>query len=207
MHRGAGSRLRRVEPIRKFMASKERRQRLSHIYLGAVAFGVTLLLASFLLGGKDTDHGGSGHAHDTDSAPGFGWAPVTSLRFWVFVLTFGGAVGLVLTQLGTGDVMSAGAAAGVGWLSGALAVSIIRGLTKRSVSSQIGTTELVGTTGTLVLPIGPGKPGKVRVEIKGRAEDYIANVVEDGGELPTGTAVLVVAEGDLGSLLVAKHEV
>ena len=179
---------------------------MNHIYLGAMAFGVTLLLASFVLGGKDTDHGGSGHSHDADSAPGIGWAPVTSLRFWVFVLTFGGGVGLALSQLGSSELVSASAAAATGWISGVLAVSIIRGLTRRSVSSEIVGAELVGATGTLLLPAGPDRPGKVRLEIKGRAEDFVATVVDGGGELPTGTPVLVVAEGDRGSLLVAKHE-
>ena len=189
---------------------------LSHIYLGAMAFGVTLLVASLFLGhghagGGDAggDAGGghdSGHDSHADSAPGLGWAPVTSLRFWVFTLTFGGAVGLVLTHLGSSELESAIGAGGVGWVSGVMAVGIIRSVTKRSVSSQLGAAELVGSTGTLVLPVGPNKPGKVRVEIKGRTEDYVANVVEDGGDLPTGTVVLVVAEGDQGSLLVAKHE-
>ena len=68
--------------------------------------------------------------------------------------------------------------------------------------------ELVGQSGTLTLPVGPGQPGKVRVEIKGRAEDYVANVVEEDEPvvMPTGTPVLVVAEGERGSLLVAKAE-
>jgi hypothetical protein len=79
-------------------------------------------------------------------------------------------------------------------------------MTKHSASSEVASTELVGATGTLLLPVAPGQSGKVRVEIKGRAEDFIANVVEDGGSLPTGTTVLIVAEGELGSLLVTKHE-
>jgi hypothetical protein len=176
---------------------------LSHIYLGAVAFGLTLLVASvfFLHGGKDM-----GHGHSHDSAAALGWAPITSLRFWVFFFAFGGGTGFALTKLGSGETVSAIGAAGVGWLSGTMAVAVIRSLTKRSISSAIGANELVGVTGTLMLPAGPGKPGKVRVEIKGRAEDYVANVVEDGGDLPSGTPVLIVAEGDRGSLLVTKHE-
>jgi len=173
---------------------------VSHIYLGAVAFGVTLLIASlFFHGGKDTDHG-----HDT--AAGLAWAPFASIRFWVFFFAFGGGAGYALTKLGSSDVEGAVGAVGVGWLSGSIAVTVIRALTRRSVSSVVGAAELVGVTGTLVLPVGPGKPGKVRVEVKGRAEDFVANVVEDGGELPSGTPVLIVAEGDLGSLLVTKHE-
>lgn len=180
----------------------------SYIYLGAIAFGVVLLGASMVIGGKDVDHGsGDGHGHADDGAPALGWAPVTSLRFWVFLLAFGGAVGYALQRIGESETIAAGGAIGVGWVSGVLAVTIIRGLTKKSASSQIEATELVGTTGHLVLPVGPGKPGKVRVDVKGRAEDYIANVVDDTGDLPTGTPVLIVAEGDRGSLLVTKHEV
>jgi membrane protein implicated in regulation of membrane protease activity len=179
---------------------------MSHIYLGAIAFGVTLLVASLLLGGKDTDHG-DGHDQGHDSAPGLGWAPITSLRFWIFLLAFGGGAGYALEQLGSSATVAAIGAAGVGWTSGVLAVAVIRSLTKKSVSSAVAEAELVGATGELVLPVAPGKPGKVRIEIKGRAEDYVANVVDDSGELPTGTQVLVVAEGDQGSLLVTKHEV
>ncbi|HEY5946186.1 MAG TPA: hypothetical protein VIV40_11875, partial [Kofleriaceae bacterium] len=78
-----------MAPVLTFMASKEEEDRLQNLYLGAVAFGVTLLVASFLLGGKDTDHGGGGHAD-----VGLAWAPFGSLRFWVFLFTFGGGAGL-----------------------------------------------------------------------------------------------------------------
>lgn len=178
---------------------------MNHVYLGAVAFGVTLLFASLLMGGKDTDHGDGGHGHDSGDL-GLGWAPVTSLRFWVFLLTFGGGAGLALTGLGSSAAVAAGGALGIGWASGAIAVAIVRNLTKHSVSSELRVADLVGETGTLVLPVGPGKPGKVRIDAKGRIEDYVANIVDEGGELPSGTAVLIVAEGALGSLLVAKGE-
>jgi membrane protein implicated in regulation of membrane protease activity len=174
---------------------------LSHFYLGAVAFGVTLLVASLVLGGKDTDHA----AHHDAGELGLGWAPVTSLRFWVFLCAFGGGAGLALEALGSPPAVAAAGALGVGWAAGALAVWVIRSLTRHSVSSELGAAELVGATGTLILPIGPGKPGKVRVELKGRAEDYVASLV-DAGELPSGASVLIVAEAERGTLLVAKTE-
>ena len=178
---------------------------MSHIYLAAVVFGAVLLVASFVVGSKDVDHGG-GHAHD-DGAPGLAWLPIASLRFWVFLFAFGGATGWVLERLEDNVALAAGGAIGVGWISGALAVAIIRALTKRSVSSEVGARELVGATGQLVLPAGPGKPGKVRIDVKGRTEDFVAHVVEDSPDLATGTHVLIVAEGDPGALLVAKHDV
>jgi hypothetical protein len=176
---------------------------VQHLYLGAVAFGVTLLVASFLLGGKDTDHGDGGHDHGDF---GLAWAPFASLRFWVFLFTFGGGVGFTLTKLGSSSVVAAIGAGGIGWFAGALAVTVIRRLTKASVSSDVEAGDLVGATGTLTLPVGPSQPGKVRIDIKGRTEDFVANIVEDGGNLPTGTTVLIVAEGERGSLLVTKHE-
>jgi hypothetical protein len=185
---------------------------LQSIYLGAMAFGITLLAASFLLGGKDTDHGGDVH-HGGDGGdgsdgdvPGLAWAPFGSLRFWIFLFTFGGGAGFALTHMGTSSAVTAGSAAVIGWVSGALAVTVIRTMSKNSVSSGVDPSELVGLTGALTLPIGPGQPGKVRVDIKGRTEDFVANIVEDGGTLPTGSTVLIVAEGERGSLLVTKHE-
>jgi membrane protein implicated in regulation of membrane protease activity len=179
---------------------------LNHLFLGSVAFGVTLLLASFLLGGKDVDHGaGGGHGHG-DSAPGFGWMPLSSLRFWVFMFTFGGGAGLALSALDSSETVAGIGALAVGWLSGAIAVTVIRKVSSSSSSSLVQGAELVGMTGTLVLPVGTNKPGKVRVDIKGRTEDFVANLHDAGAELVTGTAVVVVAEGDLGSLLVTKHE-
>ncbi|MGE0870152.1 MAG: hypothetical protein AB7P03_16425 [Kofleriaceae bacterium] len=174
---------------------------MHHVYLVAVGFGVTLLLASLVLGGKDTDHGGDHDAGDV----ALGWAPFTSLRFWVFFLAIGGGAGLALTRLGSTSVISAIGAGGIGWLAGALAVGVVRKLNKNSVSSSVSSHDLVGASGILLLPVGPNRPGKVRIEIKGRSEDFVANVV-DPIELPTGASVLVVAEGERGSLLVARGE-
>ena len=197
---------------------------MHHVYLGAVAFGLTLLVASLVMGGKDTGdgagggdgggdadghgagdgHGDGGHAHAGDI--GLGWLPFTSLRFWTFLLTFGGGAGAALTWLGSSSVVAGVGALGVGWLSGSASVAIVRSLTRHSVSSELAAAALVGATATVVLPIGPGKPGKVRVDVKGRTEDFVANVVEDGGELATGAAVLIVAEGERGSLVVARAD-
>lgn len=177
---------------------------MQHIYLGAIAFGVTLLVASFVLGGKDTDHGGSSHGHGDF---GLAWAPFGSLRFWVFMFTFGGGAGYALTKLGTGALVTGIASVVIGWVAGALAVTVVRVMAKSSVSSDVDGAELVGQTGTLTLPVGTGRPGKVRVEIKGRAEDFVANAVDEGSDLPTGSIVLIVAEGERGSLLVSKHDV
>lgn len=178
---------------------------MNHLFLGALAFGVTLLVASFLLGAKDTGHDGGGHSHG-DSAPGFGWAPFSSLRFWVFLLTFGGGAGLALDALGSSELEASVGALVVGWASGAIAVTVVRKLSASSESSHVLGNDLIGGTGTLVLPVGTDKPGKVRVDVKGRQVDFVANLIEPGPELSTGTQVMIVAEGEQGTLLVGKTE-
>ncbi|HEY3805388.1 MAG TPA: hypothetical protein VGL61_22425 [Kofleriaceae bacterium] len=176
---------------------------MSHLYLGAVAFGVTLLVASFLLGGKDVHAGHGGHA---DTAAGFGWAPIGSLRFWVFLWAFGGGAGYALTLLGSSELEAGIGAAATGWIAGALAVGIIRRLAATSTSSGLVAGDLVGATGTLLLPVAPGKPGKVRVEIKGRTEDFVAFVDDDDPPFASGAAVMIVAERGADALLVGKPE-
>ncbi|MFT3693254.1 MAG: hypothetical protein QM831_08935 [Kofleriaceae bacterium] len=178
---------------------------MNHIFLGAVAFGVTLLVASFVLGGKDTDHAGVHHVDHGGHALG-SILPFTSLRWWVFVLTFGGGAGLALQQLESSPTVAAIGAIVIGWLSGSIAVSVIRTLSRSSSSSVVDAKELVGATGTLLLPASAQTPGKVRIDVKGRQEDFVAFLVEDGPALPTGSQVLIVAEGDRGTLLVNKVE-
>jgi hypothetical protein len=175
---------------------------LTTVYLAAIAFGVTLLLASLVLGGKDVGHG---HGHG-DTGEGIAWAPIGSLRFWIFLFAFGGTAGYLLTQLHSSAIVAGIGAAVIGWISGLLAVVVVRAVSKGSVSSGVEGKELIGQTGTLLLPAGKDRPGKLRIQLGSKTEDFVVTLVDDGDDLPTGTPVLVVAEGERGSLLVAKAE-
>jgi hypothetical protein len=184
-------------------------------YLIAVAFGGTLLTASMVLGGKDTDSGDSGETgegHDGDGADksidagdAFAWLPASSLRFWTFLLTFGGAVGTALTLLGSpaSAVLVLCASLAVGWASGAGAVTAVRMLAAKGGDSSTSPAELVGATGQLLLGAGPDEPGKVRLDVKGRVQDFVA--VSDEA-LPTGARVLVVSSQPDGGLVVTKSD-
>ena len=185
-------------------------------YLIAVGFGGTLLTASMVLGGKDTD---SGDGHDGDGADkgldkgvgkagggdGFGWLPASSLRFWTFLLTFGGIVGAALTLLGSpaSPLVVGAAALGVGWASGAGAVKAVKLLAGKSSDSSTSPAELVGATGQLLLGAGPSDPGKVRIDVKGRVQDFVA--ISDEA-LAAGERVLIVSSQPDGRLVVTKSD-
>jgi len=190
------------------------------IYLAALGFGGTLLLASLVLGGHDADHGsgghdggdhdhdhgGDGHGHDAGAADAFAWLPVTSFRFWTFFLAFGGAVGAILTYLGSaGVVVVAAAAVIVGWIAGAAAVAGLRLLGKRSVDSMTSAGELAGATGVVLIEIQPGDIGKVRIEAKARQQDFLAET-EDAVALAVGTRVLVVSAAAEGRVSVTRAD-
>ncbi len=190
-------------------------------YLIAVAFGGTLLGASLLFGGKG-EHpalesgGGGAHGHDhvhdhhdVDASEVLAWLPLTSIRFWSFFATFFGAVGTALTLSGTlgSAAIIAALAVLVGYGCGVGAVAAVRLAGARSANSTTSGGDLVGRSGVLLLGAGPGSPGKVRVDAKGRMQDAIAELVEaDGPALPTGARVLVVSVAADGRALVTPDE-
>lgn len=186
-------------------------------YLIAVAFGGTLLGASLLLGGKvdkpALEAGGhsDGHDHvhdhhDVDAADAVAWLPLSSIRFWTFFFAFAGAVGAAITLTGAlgSAALVAAIAVAVGYATGVGAVTAVRLAGARSANSATSGRDLQGATGTLLLGAGPSSPGKVRVEVKGRAQDLIA--VTDDEALASGATVMVVSVDEAGRALVTRHD-
>jgi membrane protein implicated in regulation of membrane protease activity len=177
------------------------------VYLGALAFGGTLLVASLVLGFGHHDAGGGGHDHDKGhdkGSDGFGWLPVASVRFWTFFLGFGGLAGTLLTYAtGTAWPIVAGASAVVGWASGVGVVGAMRRV-KDGPGSELSTKELRGETAEVLVPVKKGSFGKVRVEAKGRVFDLIAETEEDE-TFAAGAKVMIVGEGDEGRVQIAAQ--
>lgn len=148
----------------------------------------------------DLDAGGGGLDKDIDlvghaAEAGGTWLPFLSLRFWTFALaTFGGA-GAILDVIGFSDWVSAPASAltgfGVGWAVAAM----FRRLKQERVTGDVGLRQLTGQEGKLLLPVAPGKIGKVRVLVGGQDVDLIARS-GDGVRLEPRQRVLVVAVHD-----------
>ena len=179
---------------------------MTSIYLAALGFGATLLLVTLIFGGKDLDHHG-GSTHELDGDHGFDWAPILSLRFWTFVMAFGGGIGFALTQLGAvhSHWVILAIALLTSWAIGTAVVAILRAVDKRSVSSTIAGAELVGSTATVTVAIAVGRGGKIRLDVKGRTIDAFAET-EDDGVLSIGSRVLIVQAMVGGRLMVSPVE-
>jgi hypothetical protein len=184
------------------------------VYLAALAFGGTLLIATLVLGmGHDVDHAGGVDADgdadgggDADDAHGhgdvLGWLPIGSLRFWTFFLGFGGLGGTVLTYAtSTSRPVVAAVAAGLGWVSGLGMVAAMRRIQTGAAGSELGLADLRGETAEIVIALTKGRAGKVRVHAKGRIHDLIAET-DEPGTFEIGAKVMIIGQGDEGRVLV-----
>jgi membrane protein implicated in regulation of membrane protease activity len=162
-------------------------------YLFAAIVGWVLLGAS-LAGGHGAGSDGA-HAlaleHVDHATP---QSVLLSLRFWTYVLAFGGTTGVLLHfTAGIGEPLTLLVSTGVG---------LVTGVTAKLAWSRLGNArggtvredELVGQTGRLLLGTGPKSSGRVRLTIRNASIDLIA--ASDDLVLPANEEVLVVSVRD-----------
>ncbi len=181
---------------------------MTTLYLITLIVGGCLLLLSIFAGSDhELDHDVDADFDVDADIDGFdagydAWLPMGSLRFWTFFAAFFGLVGTVLTAVGgLGKWMTLAPSLGVGYLSGIVATKVLRTLTKQKVGKVVGGNDLVGTTGTLMLPAAPGEPGKIRMQHGGRILEELAYT--DDVPLRQGDKVLIIAKHKEGGVLVA----
>jgi len=171
----------------------ESRLFVGSVYLVALALGGGFLAVQFLLsahdqpglhGFQDLSGGATGGSHGDHTG---GWF---SPRFFTF-LAFGfGLSGSLLHFLALASpALTLGFAAAAGLGSGFLVSGVFRTLGRREVSSSASLGEAGGHLARVLLPCGPGRPGKIRVTLKGQAVDVIATA---DGLLEPGTEVIIL---------------
>lgn len=192
------------------------------LYLGALALGGVLIAASVLMGGgsdsdvdvdadvdvdvdvdvdadidvdvdadADLDIDG-GMDKDVDVGA---WLPFLSVRFWTFGLASFGLMGTLLTLEGFGTAVAAPSSSVLGLVVGWTAAWAFRKLKASSVSGDTGLRDVGGSEGEVLLPVGPGKRGKIRAMVGGQWVDLIAET-GDGDLIQRKEKVLVVAVTD-----------
>ena len=185
-------------------------------YLSTLIIGGSLLMLSIFAGGDhefdhdvefdadfdaDADLDMDGHGSGFDVHGFDAWLPIGSLRFWTFFCAFFGLSGTALTAIGDlGMTMTLAPSIGVGYLSGVVATKAMRSLTSNSVGKVLTAGDLIGTIGTLMLPVAPGVEGKIRLETGERVLEQIANSEET---LEAGAKALVISVNEKGGVWVA----
>ncbi len=153
------------------------------VFLGICATGFLFLMVALVFGGVfdffETDH-------DFDAGgPGFFSTRVMA----VFVTTFGGA-GAVATYYGLSPVPAALVGFGTGLIFGGAIYALARMLYQQQASTEVRSSDLVGTVGRVVIAIPPGGVGQIRVRLGEELMDKIART-RDGVAIPENTAVKV----------------
>lgn len=175
------------------------------VYLGSLAFGALLILASLFGAGHDADmhvdlHVGDGHqggqgsndGHDQSQASA--WLALFGIRFWSFAAMFFGATGVILHVLGGPAlvVLAPFIAGAVGVAAGLGASMTFRALSRETVGQLRGPGALVGRGGRLLLPVSRAQRGKVRIAVPGSGDVDLIAETDDDRVLDAGTEVLIV---------------
>lgn len=139
--------------------------------------------------GAEADHGDAHHADhghlakpDVGHVEGVGHAlaaTILSLRFWTFALAAFGTTGVLLELLGVPAPVSLGVSLADGVFVGALVTTVLRRAARDTVSSALDTRHLAGRDAEVVLSVGPGKRGKIRLVHQGQTIELPAVTRED----------------------------
>jgi len=162
--------------------------------------GVVLLVASLAGAGHDhaAGHDGEGGEHNSPAAA------LLSVRFWTYLLAFGGLTGVLLRVVGhAAEPVAAIGALAVGVVAAVMARVILARASRPSASGMVQSSDLVGRTGDVIVPFADGSTGKVRVRVAGAAVDVLATA--DAREaLEKNDEVLIVEVRDEGTAVVTK---
>ncbi len=160
------------------------------IFLIALIVGAGLLLFSLFAsghgGGKPEIDGDADLHADHDHDGGFdggalAWLPLASLRFWTFFMAFFGATGTALTFIER-DINAwvlLAIAVAMGYVCGAAAVSVFRYMRRSETTSNLAVDDYIGETAVVRVSVARGKTGKVRLELKGRTLELLAETEEE----------------------------
>ncbi len=169
------------------------------VYLGSLAFGALLILASLFGAGHDADmhvdlHAGDGHGDGHDQSTSSALLALFGIRFWSFATMFFGATGAIL-HVFAGPALAVLApfiAGAVGVAAGLGASMTFRALSRETVGLLRGPGALVGRGGRLLLPVSRAQRGKVRIAVPGSGDVDLIAESDDDATLDAGVEVLIV---------------
>lgn len=135
----------------------------------------------------DVDHD---FDHDISSGPGF--VDLLSLRTVFLFSAFFGLTGTLLRFVGTEEPMRLFIALAMGIVTGFGGNYIIKRVGYQTVSSDIGTSDMIGKTATVTIPIAGMDKGKVSLVAKTSKLQLIAEAFDEESAFEPGEEVVVV---------------
>jgi len=192
------------------------------IYLAATLFGGAFLIP-MLLGGLDVemdaelefdadvevdldaDTGDAADGWFGDGAAGAIVGSLLSFRTAVFLSVFFGASGLVFSAFDYSVVVTLLSAIFIGVMAASMNSVIFGWLKHSQPNSQISDQVLEGRPARVVVPLGSGRKGQIRVDLNGQPQYLVALPYqsEGGPEFDVGASVVVV-QIENGTALVAS---
>jgi membrane protein implicated in regulation of membrane protease activity len=172
---------------------------LIYAYVFALVLGAVLLGSSFLLGGDgdaDADVDVDADAEvdsNSDSHGDLGglFGVLGSMRFWTFFAAFFGLTGVILDGLDlAAELVALVLAVAVGLATGWVAVTLLNRLSANDTGVAAGIDDYVGKSGEMLIAAGPGRLGKIRIELKGTTVDVLAE--SDEQTIDRGHEALIV---------------
>jgi membrane protein implicated in regulation of membrane protease activity len=179
------------------------------VYLVTAILGWPLVLFFILFAGDEGGNGDLDIDADVDLEPGSAAgsslaADLLSIRSMAFFLALFGITGLVLEWLDVNGVVIFLAALGLGVFALWLNVALMRYLRASSVGTEVSDRVLEGRPARVVLPVGPGRRGRISVDVQGQVIYLVARPYRSGS-FEVGAQVVVV-EVERGAALVASLE-
>ena len=118
---------------------------------------------------------------DIEVAVGRRFNPLTSFKFYTFALAFFGLTGVVFTLLNLwASTMGVFLLSlGTGMFAGVAVAWALHLVNQSEGSEGITNRDYMGASAEVVLPIGSGKRGKVKMHLKGRTIEMLAESPDD----------------------------
>lgn len=156
----------------------------------------------------DVDPGGDGELAVAQGGMLSAVVSFLSFRSLVFFAAFFGLTGLLLTWADTNRVFTFIAAVGVGAFASWVNHRLLTYLRSSSSDSTIHDRDIAGSPAEIVLPVGPGRKGKITVNVQGHRLQLTASAYDasDSRVYEAGDTVVVV-EIDTGVAKIAALDV
>lgn len=132
-----------------------------------------------------------------------GMLSIRSLLF--FAAGFGGA-GLLATWLIGTSIGALPFALAAGVLGSYANSALMKWMRSSELDSQLEVSDISGSAGKVVVPVGPGQKGRIAIEIGDQPIMLVAGVYneKDGDQLKVGESVVVVDTDEDGTALITR---